>query len=342
MQTPVAIKRLSSDSQQGSNELHAEIQLLGTCRHENLLALLGFCLAPNALCLVYPLMVGGNLNDRIFLSREAHQRLQSLGNTNRHTALTWRQRLHIMRDVCRALAYLHTPSGTKGVVLHRDIKPMNILLDAQCNPKLSDVGLAKHTQELQYGGRTHLSTSTVAGTPGYIDPLFLHSGQYSQMTDAYAIGVTMLVCLTKLRALHALELEMLETPSLAPRSVDGAAQWPDAVAIAVTELVIGLSWQRTQRRRMPLETASRRLEELATEQSMRPGVIDADRTAQECVVCMSRPRSVRFVCGHSSCCEDCAGILRDRGDPCPNCRAPINVVARGEHLAFEPTYVAAV
>lgn len=63
-----AVKRLSSGSVQGLDELLNEIRLLGKCRHENLLPLLGFCLEPRAPCLVYPLMLGGNLDDRLHRS----------------------------------------------------------------------------------------------------------------------------------------------------------------------------------------------------------------------------------------------------------------------------------
>jgi hypothetical protein len=213
---------------------------------------------------------------------------------------------------------------------------MNILLDAETIPKLSDVGLAKESQDLRHGAHTHLSTGVIAGTRGYIDPLFILSGQYSQMTDAYAFGVTILVCLTGRPATQAMELEMLDDVSLAPRSVDTSAQWPDGVAIAMAEFVQGLSWQRTRKDRMPFETAFLRLEELAEEHA-RLGVDDA--VQNECVVCRSMPRSVRFVCGHCNCCRECAAALVTRGDPCPTCRAPIHVIARGAHLAGEPTYM---
>ena len=48
-------------------ELAREVQLLGTCSHPCLLPLLGFCLDPAAACLVYPLMEGGSLEDRLLL-----------------------------------------------------------------------------------------------------------------------------------------------------------------------------------------------------------------------------------------------------------------------------------
>ena len=53
------------------------------------------------------------------------------------------------------------------------------------------------------GGDTHVSSRNLVGTPGFIDPLALNSGRYSQLTDGYALGVTMLMCLTGRDALQA-------------------------------------------------------------------------------------------------------------------------------------------
>ena len=69
--SPCAVKRLSKPAgpqqQAAWLELAREVQLLGTCRHRCLLPLLGFCLDPQAPCLVYPLMEGGSLEDRLLL-----------------------------------------------------------------------------------------------------------------------------------------------------------------------------------------------------------------------------------------------------------------------------------
>ena len=62
---PCAIKVLNAGSLQGAGELMAELQLLSKCQHENLLPLPGFCLKPQRQCLVYPLMPGFNLEDRL-------------------------------------------------------------------------------------------------------------------------------------------------------------------------------------------------------------------------------------------------------------------------------------
>jgi len=82
-----AVKRLREGSMQGQREFLQELQVLGGCRHENLLPLLGFSAdrAPGGaggggVCLVSPLMRGGSLEDRLFpLGNGASARLALLG-----------------------------------------------------------------------------------------------------------------------------------------------------------------------------------------------------------------------------------------------------------------------
>ena len=106
------------------------MQLLGTCRHPRLLPLLGFCLDPQAPCLVYPLMEGGSLEDRLLLGTvfdepngAAHAaarlaRLAQLGFAAPPLPLTWAERLRAVLDVLEALVYLHTPSEGKVASLY--------------------------------------------------------------------------------------------------------------------------------------------------------------------------------------------------------------------------------
>ena len=113
-----AVKRLHNSKPETFAGLHREVRLLGKCRHENLLPLLGFCLDHRALCLVYPLLVGGNLDDRLHRSSAGLERIAHLQPPGQlHTPaigpLGWRERLRIVRDATRALVYLHTPCGDK-------------------------------------------------------------------------------------------------------------------------------------------------------------------------------------------------------------------------------------
>lgn len=90
--------------------------------------------------------------------------------------LGWRERLAVLTDAVRGLHFLHRPSGAKGVVLHRDVKPPNILIDERLTAKLSDFGLGKIATALTQG-HTHLSSKSIIGTFGYIDPLYSDSGR---------------------------------------------------------------------------------------------------------------------------------------------------------------------
>ena len=133
----VAVKRLAADSMQGVAELMAEVQLLGTCRHEHLLPLLAFCMDERGNCLVYPLMPGGSFEDRLFRNEaDAMRRLAVLRGQGGGAAatppppLTWQQRLRVVRDATRALVFLHTATATRpvGTPPARQSKPRRRLL----------------------------------------------------------------------------------------------------------------------------------------------------------------------------------------------------------------------
>lgn len=231
-------------------------------------------------------------------------------------------------------------------MLHRDIKPPNILLDAALNAKLADVGLAKQAHALQEG-RTHLSTRNLAGTVGYIDPLYSDSGQYSQTTDAYAMGITLLVALSGRHPREAKEaadnaLENPEDTAAVPQAIDQSAGWPVGVAQQMLRVVKGLTYARQQRHRMTLATALRTLEGVCEDQGLGRGMAEPAEpaAARECVICMDAPRATRFrPCGHSQCCEACAAELVDGNARCPSCRELIQDTDVNAAFANENTFV---
>ena len=338
-----AVKSLADDSQQGEEQLRAEVMILGAFHHEAVLPLVGFCLEPSTGCLVYPLMLGGSLEDRLLpFVGDAPQRLSQLGLPAVPPRLSWQQRLLIIRDATKALLFLHTPSASKPVLLHRDIKPANILLDSQLNAKLGDVGLAREMPSLGIGRATHLTTRNLVGTPGFIDPLYSDSGQFSELTDGYAMGISLLMCLTGRPAVGLLDatIDALEEPTLrtAAAATDGTAAWPEHVALALMRVVIGLSWHRVRMRRMGIVEALRDLEAVSKEEGVRPG-IDVPH-GRECVLCFVELRGARFDCGHCVCCPGCASSLLALHAQCPVCRATIShVIEQGVQLVTMPTYI---
>ena len=107
-------------------------------------------------------------------------------------ALTAKQRILVLSDVARGLAYLHS----KVRVIHRDVKSANVLLDHGCVGRIGDFGIAKcikdHANE---AAATHLQTQHVVGTFVYMAPEYL-LGELSTKVDAFAFGLVILEALT--------------------------------------------------------------------------------------------------------------------------------------------------
>jgi serine/threonine protein kinase len=226
--------------------------------------LLGFSLGPGAgseLCLVYPLARGGNLEDRLLRSPAGLERLAMLGCVS-PPPLAWQRRVRILRDVVRALIYLHKEASPQ--VLHRDVKPSNVLIDADGTALLSDVGTATVAEAHTPADMTHRSTTVVRGTPGYLDPLISNALQHSEMTDGYATAITVLVTLVGRPAVGLKEecRHLLRNPDRPerwqPPGVPDvtAGGWPDGVAGRLADTVAGLT-EEYKVDRMPLTDALR-------------------------------------------------------------------------------------
>jgi serine/threonine protein kinase len=125
----VAIKRVSQESRQGKREFMPEIAILGRVRHRNLVQLLGYCRHKEELLLVYDCMPNGSLDSYLY--------------NKGMPALDWAQRLCIIKGVASGLFYLH--EDWERVIIHRDIKASNVLLDSNMKARLSDFGLARQT-----------------------------------------------------------------------------------------------------------------------------------------------------------------------------------------------------
>ncbi|XP_020256324.1 L-type lectin-domain containing receptor kinase IV.1-like isoform X2 [Asparagus officinalis] len=164
----IAVKKISHDSRQGIREFVAEIVSLGQLRHRNLVQLLGYCRRKGELLLVYDLMENGSL-DKFLYGRKK-------------PTINWTQRFQIIKGVASGLLYLH--EDWEKVVLHRDIKASNVLLDRELTGKLGDFGLAK-----LYDRGSDPQTTRIVGTMGYLAPELPMTGKGSTMTDVFAFGV---------------------------------------------------------------------------------------------------------------------------------------------------------
>ncbi|XP_073289306.1 L-type lectin-domain containing receptor kinase S.4-like [Primulina huaijiensis] len=173
--TQVAVKRISHESKQGVREFISEISSIGRLRHRNLVQLLGWCRRGRDLLLVYDFMPNGSLDKFLF------------GHPKR--VLTWEQRLKIIKGIASGLLYLH--EGYEQVVIHRDVKASNVLLDSEMNARLGDFGLAK-----LFDHGSNPGTTRVVGTLGYLAPELSRTGRATASSDIFAYGILLfeIVC----------------------------------------------------------------------------------------------------------------------------------------------------
>ncbi|URE19667.1 Receptor protein kinase CLAVATA1 [Musa troglodytarum] len=185
----VAVKRLPAMSRSSPHDhgFSAEIQTLGRIRHRHIVRLLGFCSNHETNLLVYEYMPNGSLGEVLHGKKGGH--------------LLWNTRYKIAVEAAKGLCYLHHDCSP--LILHRDVKSNNILLDSSYEAHVADFGLAKFLQD----SGTSECMSAIAGSYGYIAPAItnifdLGSTEYAytlkvdEKSDVYSFGVVLLELVT--------------------------------------------------------------------------------------------------------------------------------------------------
>ena len=132
----------------------------------------GWCKHKNDLLIVYDYVPNGSLDSLIFKPKN-------------NRVLPWDQRFNILKGVAWGLLYLH--EEWEQVVIHRDVKSSNVLIDAEMNARLGDFGLAR-----LYDHEKPSHTTSVVGTIGYIAPELARTGKVSTRSDVFAYGMLLL------------------------------------------------------------------------------------------------------------------------------------------------------
>ncbi|CAL4971088.1 unnamed protein product [Urochloa decumbens] len=192
----IAVKKLEGRANLcgvGEKQFGNEVRTIGLIQHVNLVRLRGFCSHGGERLLVYDLMPNGSLDKAMFGAGAP--------------ALSWPERFRIAVGVARGLQYLH--EECRECIIHCDVKPENILLDAGLVPKVADFGMAKLV-----GRDFSRVLTTVRGTVGYLAPEWIAGVPVTAKADVYSYGMVLLEIISGRRNARCWEdTEELEGPS---------------------------------------------------------------------------------------------------------------------------------
>ncbi len=161
----VALKLLASGafaSRDSIQRFHIEAQTAASLTHPGIVPVYECGVHEGQYFLTMPFLNGG-----------------TLGQFQKNTPITWRRAAQILQSIAEAVAYAHQRG-----VLHRDLKPGNILIDDQGQPRVSDFGLARLLQEDSGVTLSH----AVLGTAAYMAPEQAAGTPLTTATDVYALG----------------------------------------------------------------------------------------------------------------------------------------------------------
>src|SRR3989339_2119972 len=169
----VALKLLPQEyarNEEFQSRFVAEDKAISQLEHQNIVGIYDFGTEEGVHYIAMRYIEGVNLGDRI----------------RKEKKLGWELPVDYARQTCRALRYAHERN-----IIHRDIKPQNILLDNQDHLFVTDFGIAKIYQQT---GLTR--TGVVVGTPEYMSPEQAEGLELNPQTDLYSLGVVIYEMLT--------------------------------------------------------------------------------------------------------------------------------------------------
>lgn len=147
-------------------------------RHPNLVSIIGAC--PESRLIVYENLKNSSLEDH-------------LACKNHNRPLPWQIRIRIAADICLALIFLQY---SEPCIVHGDIKPSKILLDANFVAKLGGLGISRLIPQEEKASNSASAYYMSEENNPYIDPEYLETGRFTPESDVYSLGVTLLRILT--------------------------------------------------------------------------------------------------------------------------------------------------
>ncbi|ELP84798.1 protein serine/threonine kinase, putative [Entamoeba invadens IP1] len=175
----VAIKKMKTcvSSEDALDEFEKEVAMLDKFRSDYIVHFYGAVFVVNNICMVTEFALYGSLYD--------------LMKHKKDEEIDIKTRVKILLDASKGILYLH-----ENGILHRDIKPDNILVfslnvNDKVNAKLTDFGSSRNVNLLM----TNMTFTKGIGTPVYMAPEVLKQEKYTKSADVYSFGITMFECL---------------------------------------------------------------------------------------------------------------------------------------------------
>lgn len=163
----VAVKKIHAHALSNAasvGEFQAEVAVLCTLRHPNILRFVGACTKPPNLMIITEFMARGTLFDLLHQSQ---------------ARVTWPMRKKFALDTCKGMRYLHDSK-----LLHRDLKSSNLMLDKEMNCKVGDFGLTRISK-----GSAAVQMTGQCGTFQYMAVEVLANKPYSEKADVFSFGI---------------------------------------------------------------------------------------------------------------------------------------------------------
>ncbi|XP_057423906.1 U-box domain-containing protein 32 isoform X2 [Lotus japonicus] len=205
----VAIKMLPSYGCQIQLEFQRQVEVLSRVRHRNLITLIGSC--EESRSLVYEYLNNGSLESHLACKDK--------------TPLPWQIRISIATDICSALIFLHS---SEPCIIHGNLKPSKVLLDANFVAKLGDLGIPSLVRQSVNSADTCTICDNADKSLAYADPEYLVTGKLTPESDVYSFGIMLLQLLTG-RPLSGLVRDVtcaLEKENLKAVLDFSAGEWP--------------------------------------------------------------------------------------------------------------------